>query len=34
MMNENQEPQVLLHSNNIFGVLVGMLVGALGLVQK
>jgi gas vesicle protein len=27
MMNENQEPQV--HSNNIFGVLVGMLIGSL-----
>jgi gas vesicle protein len=26
-MNENQEPQV--HSNNIFGVLVGMLIGSL-----
>jgi gas vesicle protein len=27
MMNENQEPQV--HSNNMFGVLVGMLIGSL-----
>jgi len=27
MMNENQEPQM--HSKNIFGVLVGMLVGSL-----
>jgi gas vesicle protein len=27
MMNENQEPNV--HSNNIFGVLAGMLVGTL-----
>jgi len=27
MMNENQVPQV--HSNNIFGVLVGMLIGSL-----
>jgi gas vesicle protein len=27
MTNENQEPQV--HSNNIFGVLVGMLIGSL-----
>jgi len=27
MMNENQEPQV--HSNNMFGVLAGMLIGSL-----
>ena len=27
MMNENQEPQV--HSNNIFSVLAGMLIGSL-----